>query len=133
MQAESLSVGGKVLDTSAVAAWTSGGLAIQSWVIVAADLGLTLYVPSLARTEVETLRPAATVLLENLTSSPQVVVGRLDPDAAHVVEKLLTDTGTFDVTAAWVVHVCRQRSWPALSADPGRLHRIDPDVQVDLV
>lgn len=93
-----------MLDASAVAAWTSGGLAIQSWVIVAADLGLTLYVPSLARTEVETLRPAATVLIEDLASSPHVVVGRLDPDVATAVEELLAHTGTFDVTAAWVVH-----------------------------
>lgn len=126
-------VGGKVLDASAVAAWTSGRLAIQSWVTVAADLGLTLYVPSLACTEVETLRPAAAVLLADLTSSPHVVVGRLEPDDASAVEDLLAQVGTFDVMAAWVVHVCRQRAWPVLSADPGRLYRIDPDVSVDLL
>lgn len=56
---------------------------------------------------VETLRPAATVLIEDLASSPHVVVGRLDPDVATAVEELLAHTGTFDVTAAWVVHACR--------------------------
>lgn len=76
-------------------------------VIVAADLGLTLYVPSLARIEVETLRPAATVLLEDLTSSSHVVVGRLDPDAATADEELLAHADTFDVTAAWVVSGAR--------------------------
>jgi hypothetical protein len=61
------------------------------------------------------------------------VVGRLDPQDATAVEELLAHTGTFDVMAAWVVHVCRQRAWPALSTDPGRLHRIDPDLSVDLL
>ncbi|MFN2494417.1 MAG: hypothetical protein ABR608_00695 [Pseudonocardiaceae bacterium] len=101
--------------------------------IVAADLGLTLYLPFLARTEVETLRPPATVLLEALATYPHVVVGRLNPDDATAVEQLLARTGTFDVTAAWVVHICRQRMWPALSSDPGRLRRIDPDLPVDLL
>lgn len=126
-------VGGKVLDASAIAAWASGGLAIQSWVIVAADLGLTLYLPSLARVEVETLWPQATVLIEDLAAYPNVVVGRLAPKDATAVEQLHTHTGTFDVTAAWVVHICRQRRWPALSADPGRLQRIDPNLPVELL
>lgn len=93
-------VGGKVLDASAVAAWAGGGLAIQSWVVVAADLGLTLYLPSLARVEVETLWPTTTVLIEDLAAYPNVVV---------------------------------ERMWPALSADPGRLQRIDPNLPVELL
>ncbi len=126
-------VGGKVLDASAVASWTVGGLAIQSWVIVAADLGLTLYLPSLARAEVETLRPHAAVLLDDLVAYPNVVLGRLEPAGARAVEQLLADAGSFDVLAGWVVHTCRQRSWPALTTDPDRLRRIDPDLPVDLL
>ncbi len=124
-------VSGKVLDASAVASWTAGWLSIQSWVIVAADLGLTLYLPSLARIEVETLRPATAVLLDDLANYPNVVLGQLDPTTAAAVEQRLEQTRTFDVLAAWVAHTCRQRDWPALTADPTRLHRIDPDLPVD--
>lgn len=124
-------VSGKVLDASAVASWTAGWLSIQSWVIVAADLGLTLYLPSLARIEVETLRPTTAVLLDDLANYPNVVLGQLDPTTAAAVEQRLEQTRTFDVLAAWVAHTCRQRDWPALTADPTRLHRIDSDLPVD--
>lgn len=39
--------------------------------------------------------------------------------------------GLFDPLASWVVALCRVRGWPALSSDPSRLRRLDPDVEID--
>jgi hypothetical protein len=35
--------------------------------------------------------------------------------------------------AGHVVYVTRARGWPALSADPGRLRRVDPALEIDLL
>jgi len=126
-----LSIGGKILDASAVAAWTRGSIAFSAWLGAARVRGLTYYLPSLAITEVRVLRPDADVLLDELVAHPHVVLGRLDAADAAAVEQLLDTSGTVDVLAGWVVHTCRQRGWPALSTDPGRLRRVDPAVEVD--
>lgn len=126
-----LSIGGKILDASAVAAWTRGSIAFSAWLGAARVRGLTYYLPSLAITEVRVLRPDVDVLLDELAAHPHVVLGRLDAADAAAVEQLLDASGTVDVLAGWVVHACRQRGWPALSTDPGRLHRVDPAVEVD--
>jgi len=49
------------------------------------------------------------------------------------VAELLLEAEVFDATAGHVVQVARQRGWSALSADAGRLRRIDPGVAVDLL
>jgi len=79
------------------------------------------------------LRPDTGGLLDDLADHPHVVVGRLDPSDAAAVERALEATNTFDVLAGWVIHACHQRDWPALTADPSRLRRIDPTVQVNLL
>lgn len=126
-----LSIGGKVLDASAVAAWTRGSIAFSAWLGAARVRGLTYYLPSLAITEVRVLRPDADILLDELAAHPHVVLGRLDAADAAAVEQLLDRSGTVDVLAGWVVHACRQRGWPALSTDAGRLRRVDPAVEID--
>ncbi|MGH3869732.1 MAG: hypothetical protein ACRDQ4_27260 [Pseudonocardiaceae bacterium] len=87
----------------------------------------------MAIAEVRVLRPDAGVLLDDLAGHPHVIVGRLGDADAAAVERALEVTNTFDVLAGWVVHACRQRGWPALTADPGRLQRVNPDVDVDLL
>jgi len=62
-----------------------------------------------------------------------VVLGELDAANARQVDQLLTDADVFDATAGHVVHTARQRSWPALSADPGRLRRVHPDLEIELL
>jgi hypothetical protein len=39
----------------------------------------------------------------------------------------------WDGTAGQAILVARQRGWPVLTADPGRLHRIAPDLDLDLL
>lgn len=95
-------------------------------------LGLTFLLPDLAVAEVRTLRPNAGVVIDELVTHPHVVLTRMSPADAASVEDLLAASRTFDVLAAWVVHLCRQRGgWNALTTDPGRLQRIDPQVPTE--
>lgn len=49
------------------------------------------------------------------------------------VDRLLTDADVFDALAGQMVYVARQRGRPALSSDPGGLHRVDAALDVDLL
>ena len=105
---------------------------MQSWLAVAPLLGLTFLLPDLAVAEVRTLRPGVGGVIDELVTHPHVVLTRMSPADAASVEQLLATSRTFDVLAAWVVHLCRQRGgWNALTTDPGRLQRIDPQLPTE--
>ncbi len=89
--------------------------------------------PTLALTEVRAVRPDAGPLLADFLGHPSVVLGELDAAAAGQVDQLLIRAGVFDALAGHVAHIARTRGWPALSADPGRLSRVDPDIDIDLL
>lgn len=59
------------------------------------------------------------------------MLGELDAGLAVEVDQLLTAAGVFDVLAGHVVAVARRRGWAVLSADPARLRRLDPTLDVD--
>ena len=115
-------------------AWARGSLALASWTAIAAGLGLTLLVPGAARSEAVLIRPADADLLDVLLGEPAVLVLET-PDAAcrAQVDELYDREGAFDPLASWVTTLCRARGWPALSSDPARLRRLDPDVEIDLL
>ena len=124
--------GGKVLDASALMAWTQGSLAMATWVETAFELGLTLLVPSHARDEVLLARPEQADLVEVLLARPSVVVLEgLGEGHRDQMRDRFARSGAFDPLASWVAALCQQRGWPALSSDPVRLERIDPAVDVD--
>lgn len=89
--------------------------------------------PSLALAEVRAVRPDAGPQLADLVGHTQVVLGELDAGAAAAVDRLLERAGVFDALAGHVVHIARQRGWPVLTDDPGRLHRVDPSLEVELL
>ena len=126
-------IGGKVLDASALAALARRRPAALAWFETARLVGLAFYVPTLALAEVRAVRPDAGPLLAEVLAHPSVILGELDAAAAAQVDQLLIDADVFDAMAGHVVHVTRQRGWPALSADPGRLRRVDPAVLLDLL
>lgn len=126
-------IGGKVLDPAALVGYLDGRLTVVSWIAVAPQLGLVLYVPAPAVDEVLAVRPHCAPLLARLMDHPQVVHGDLNTSAARSVEKLLAEVGIWDGTAGTVVYTARQRGWPVLSGDPERLRRIDPTLTVDEV
>ena len=114
-------------------AWTRGSLALASWTAIAAGLGLTLLVPSAARTEAVLIRPDDADLLDVLLGEPAAMVLET-PDSAcrGQVDELYDREGAFDPLASWVITLCRNRGWPALSSDPARLRRLDPVVEIDV-
>jgi predicted nucleic acid-binding protein len=126
-------IGGKVLDASALAALARGRPAALAWFDTARLVGIALYLPTLALAEVRAVRPDAAPLLADLLSHPSVVLGELDSATAAQVDQLLIAADVFDALAAHVVYIARQRGWPALTADPGRLHRVTRDLDVDLI
>jgi hypothetical protein len=126
-------IGGKVLDASALAALVRGHLSAMAWFDTARALSVPLYLPTLALAEVRAVRPDAGPRLAEVLGHPSVVLGELDAVAADQVDQLLLAADVFDGCAGHVVHVARARGWPALSADPGRLRRITPAVQIDLL
>jgi predicted nucleic acid-binding protein len=126
-------IGGKVLDASVLAALARQRPAALAWFDTARLVGITLYLPTLALAEVRAVRPDAAPLLADLLSHPSVVLGALDSATAARVDQLLIAADVFDALAAHVGYIARYRGWPALTADPGRLHRVIPDLDVDLL
>lgn len=126
-------IGGKVVDASALAALVRGRISAVAWFATAKAAGIVLYLPTLALSEVRAVRPDSATQLAEALGHSMVVLGELDATSARQVDQLLTDVDAFDALAGHVVHVSRQRRWPALSADPGRLRRLDPTLPVDLL
>lgn len=126
-------IGGKVLDASALAALVRGRLSAMAWFDTAWALSVPLYLPTLALAEVRAVRPDAGPRLAEVLGHPSVLLGELDAVSADQVDQLLLVADVFDGCAGHVVHIARTRDWPALTADPGRLRRIDPAVHIDLI
>lgn len=126
-------IGGKVLDPGALVSYLDGRLAVVSWLAVAPEIGLVLYLPDLVLQEVATLCPDDGPRLAALLDHPHVIHGRLDKAAAADIRQMLTTAGVWDATAGAAIHAARTRGWPVLTADHTRLHRIDPTLDVDLI
>lgn len=124
---------GKVLDASAVAALVRGSVSASAWFATMRTLSLPMYLPALALAEVRVVRPDAGPQLAEVLGHPSVVLGELDAAGAGQVDTMLLDADVFDGCAGHVVYIAQQRGWPALTADPGRLHRVSPDLDVDLL
>ena len=129
-------IGGKVVDSSALAAYVRGSVAMDSWLAVAKELGIVLYVPALAVIEVRTVcevYPTSDALLSRLLDHPSVIHSVLSSADALTVIRLLDESRAWDGIAGQVILVARQRGWPVLTTDPDRLRRIAPDLDVDLL
>jgi hypothetical protein len=125
-------ISGRIVDQSALAALLRhNNLTVTSWLAVSSRLGMTIWIPELARIEVMTLHRNATPQLLALAAHPQVLIAPAGPaDAAEAVE-LLDQAQAFDPAAALTVLVARRRGWPVLSGDPHRLLRLDPNITVE--
>lgn len=124
---------GKVLDGSSLSAMVGGQRSAAAWLTTARALSAPLYLPALAVQEVRTVRPGAGGELAELLGHPSVVLADADAVTARQIEAVLRARSVFDGLAGHVVVVARARGWPVLTADPGRLRRLDPEVVVDLL
>lgn len=129
---------GHVIDSSGLDAILDPSRTANVWLITAREASTPLYLPSLALTEVRALRtpnatPEALTELYELLEHPSIVRRDLDPPTATEVAALLERTNTFDVGAGHACVIARQRGWPVITSDVGRLRRVDPGVDVLLV
>lgn len=124
---------GQVIDPSGLDAVLDPQRYASHWLFSAYEASTPLYVPTLALTEVRALlavRLERLAALYELLEHPSIVRRDLDLSAANKVAELLAATGRFDVCAAHVIVVARERGWPVITADAGRLRRIDPEIDV---
>ena len=105
----------------------------SSRVGIAWEPQLSFSLPSFARGEAVLLHPATEPLIETLAQAPYVVLADLRPADAAAIDTRQQAAGVFDPPTSWVVHAYHQRGWPAISANPGHLRRIDPDLPIDLL
>ena len=124
---------GQVLDPSGLDAVLDAGRYASHWLITAWTASTPVVVPVLALSEVRALRPHLLAELYELLEHPSVVRRDLDPVTGSAVADLLVRAEVFDVCAGHVVALARERGWPVITGDAGRLRRIDPDVGVLLV
>lgn len=130
-----IAASGIVFDASAVASSVMGGFVALSWISVAVDtFAFTVYVPSLALSEVAVVHPDANLFMADLTDLTQAVhIEQPTPAISAAVRDILRDSGCWDPAAAWAVHVARTRGWSIVSSDPDRLHRIDPTITIESI
>lgn len=126
-------IGGRVLDTSALAAFACGRpVYVRALVWAAVEQNLVLVIPSAALSRAWAhLEPVHHPALRVLLDLPNTVIDELDPVTAHESGLLLAASGQDDIVAGQVAHCARRRGWPAVTADPGALHKLDPAVPVE--
>lgn len=124
---------GRVLSSSVlVDIATDRSVYGRAFLVAAVELGMT---PSTALLQAWAAVPPETrVLLELLLDAPAVVVEDLGASVAgragvraHGAHR----AGHFDVAAAHAVDVAIARGFAILTADPGPLRAINPDIDID--
>jgi hypothetical protein len=127
-------IGGRILDASAlrhVATGRSVYARALIWVMV--EQNNVLVVPTTALTAAWAQIPTeARPVLEVLLGLPNTVLEVLDGATAHEVGLLLAAaSGSSELAVGHVVWCARQRGWPVLTAAPGPLSQLDPDVDIE--
>jgi hypothetical protein len=126
-------IGGRVLDATALAAFATGRpVYMRALVWAAVEANIVLAVPSAALGRAWGLVPpeyhdALKVLLD----LPNTVIDQLDPASARESGLLLAAAHQDDIAAGHVAAAARRRGWPAVTAEPWSLHKLDAAVAVE--
>lgn len=126
-------IGGRVLDSSALAAFASGRpVYVRALVWAAVEENIVLAIPSAALGRAwSVLEPEHHGALQVLLGLPNTVIHELDPTTAQEAGLLLASSGQDDLVTAQVVSTARRRGWPAVTGDPGGLRKLDAAVIVE--
>ena len=126
-------IGGRVLDSSALAAFATGRpVYVRALVWAAVEEDIVLAVPSAALGRAwSLLEPEHHAALQVLLGLPNTVIHELDPTTAQEAGLLLASSGQDDIVTAQVVGTARRRGWPAVTGDPGGLRKLDAAVIVE--
>jgi hypothetical protein len=126
-------IGGRVLDSTALAAFAIGRpVYMRALVWAAVEANIVLAVPSAALGRAWGLveqdhHDALRVLLD----LPNTVIDELTPVSAREAGLLLAAAGQDDIAAAQVASSARRRGWPAVTGEPGTLRKLDTAVQIE--
>ena len=126
-------IGGRVLDSTALAAFAIGRpVYMRALVWAAVEANIVLAVPSAALGRAWGLveqdhHDALRVLLD----LPNTVIDELTPASAREAGLLLAAAGQGDIAAAQVAFSARRRGWPAVTGEPGTLRKLDTAVQIE--
>jgi hypothetical protein len=127
-------IGGRILDCSALEHFATGrSVYARALVWAAVEQSDVLVVPTTSLTRAWARIPAeAHAVLGVLLGLPNTVVEVLDAPTAHEVGLVLAAAGARDeLSAAHVVLCWRRRGWAILTAEPGPLRELDPDVEIE--
>ena len=126
-------IGGRVLDSTALAAFAIGRpVYMRALVWAAVEANIVLAVPSAALGRAWGLveqdhHDALRVLLD----LPNTVIDELTPASAREAGLLLAAAGQDDIAATQVASSARRRGWPAVTGEPGALRKLDTAVQIE--
>ena len=126
-------IGGRVLDSTALAAFAIGRpVYMRALVWAAVEANIVLAVPSAALGRAWGLveqdhHDALRVLLD----LPNTVIDELTPASAREAGLLLAAAGQEDIAAAQVASSARRRGWPAVTGEPGTLRKLDTAVLIE--
>jgi hypothetical protein len=126
-------IGGRVLDSTALAAFAVGRpVYMRALVWAAVEANIVLAVPSAALGRAWGLveqdhHDALRVLLD----LPNTVIDELTPASAREAGLLLAAARQDDIAAAQVAFSARRRGWPAVTGEPGTLRKLDTAVLIE--
>lgn len=126
-------IGGRVLDSSALAAFATGRpVYVRALVWAAVEENIVLAIPSAALGRAwSVLEPEHHAALQVLLGLPNTVIHELDPTTAQETGLLMAASGQDDIVTGQVVSTARRRGWPAVTGDPGALRKLDGAVFVE--
>jgi len=126
-------IGGRVLDSTALAAFAVGRpVYMRALVWAAVEANIVLAVPSAALGKAWSLVDAEHhAALRVLLGLPNTVIDELTPATAHEAGLLLAAAGHDDIAAGQVAACARRRGWPAVTGEPGALRKLDHQVTIE--
>ena len=126
-------IGGRVLDSSALAAFATGRpVYVRALVWAAVEQNIVLAIPSAALGRAwSVLEPEHHAALQVLLGLPNTVIHELDPATAQEAGLLMAASGQDDIVTGQVVSTARRRGWPAVTGDPGALRKLDSAVFIE--
>jgi hypothetical protein len=126
-------IGGRVLDSTALAAFAVGRpVYMRALVWAAVEENIVLAVPSAALGRAwALLEPEHHAALQVLLDLPNTVIDDLSPASAQESGLLMAASGGDDIAAGQVAASARRRGWPAVTGDPGALRKLDTAVAIE--
>jgi hypothetical protein len=126
-------IGGRVLDSTALAAFAVGRpVYMRALVWAAVEENIVLAVPSAALGRAwGLLAPEHHAALQVLLDLPNTVIDELSTASAMESGLLLAASGLDDIVAGQVAASARRRGWPAVTGDPGTLRKMDTRVTIE--